>query len=156
MRIHLMPSWRVHRLHARRLLRELGVERGQGMPIEVFVDLLVDAPEEALRLVRSKLRAGDRLLYLLLFEGKLRPEDPVARHDWGAWRGSWASLQAARRVAELVAGRPGRLLVDLHVSLDYLWRVGDLEAYRRWAERMGVAGEVVGYVLRSFSGGGRA
>jgi hypothetical protein len=42
------------------------------------------------------------------------------------------------------------------VSLDYLWRVGDLEAYRRWAERMGVAGEVVGYVLRSFSGGGRA
>uniref|UniRef100_A0A7J3X8D7 Uncharacterized protein n=1 Tax=Thermofilum pendens TaxID=2269 RepID=A0A7J3X8D7_THEPE len=151
-----MPSWRLHRLHARRLLRELGVERDPGLPVEFLVDLLVDAPEEALRLVRGKLRASDRLLYLLLYEEKLRPEDPVARHDWGAWRGSWASLQAARRVAELVAGRPGRLLVDLHVSLDYLWRVGDLEAYRGWAERMGIAEEVVGYVLRSFSAGGGA
>ena len=141
-----MPAWSVHKLHAEKFLRENGLECAH---IEL-IDRIVDEPSSALPLVLEKVGRSARLLALILSDEAVRPEDPVAVHDWGAWRRSRASVDALRRVAEAVAGRAGSLLVDLHLSLDYVWKRG-LSGYLDWAEELGIAREVREYIAREFS-----
>jgi len=141
-----MPTWDIHRLHAEKFLREIGLECARCD----FIDRLVDEPDSTIPLVLEEIRRSSKLLALMLSDRAVRPEDPVAVHDWGAWRGSRASVDALRRVAEAVAGRVGPLLVDLHLSLDYVWKHG-LGGYPAWAEELGIAREVREYIAREFS-----
>ncbi|MEM2298232.1 MAG: hypothetical protein QXW23_01770 [Thermofilaceae archaeon] len=117
--------------------------------IDYLVDLLVDAPMEAVELLKEGLLKHNKILALLLMDGKLRPSEPIGQHDWGAWRGCLPSIEAARRVGEMIAGRAGRLLVDLHLSLDYAWKRRSADAYLQWAEELDIDREVVDFVLRT-------
>ncbi len=143
-----MPAWIVHKFHAEKFLRELGLECARCD----LVDRLIDEPGSIIPLVLEDVRRCSKLLALMLSDEAVKPEDPVATHDWGAWRGSRASVDALRRVAEAVAGRAGVLLVDLHLSLDYVWKRG-LSDYPAWAENLGIAHEVRDYVAKEFSPG---
>jgi len=138
-----MPSWSIHRFHAKKFTRELGIE----CSCVGLIDRLVDDPGATLPSVLEEVRRSSKLLALMLRDEAVRPEDPIAVHDWGAWRGFQASVDALRRVAEAVAGRTGPLMVDLHLSLDST-RLGCLEGLSsfsgcfetrrgscRWADR---------------------
>jgi len=142
----IMPSWSIHRFYAEKFARELGIE----CSCVGLIDRLIDDPGSALPLVLEEVRRSSKLLALMLYDEALRPEDPIAMHDWGAWRGFRASVDALRRVAEAVAGRTGLLMVDLHLSLDYVWKWG-LDDYAAWAEELGIAEEVRNYVAREFT-----
>jgi len=141
-----MPSWSIHRFHAKKFTRELGIE----CSCVGLIDRLVDDPGATLPSVLEEVRRSSKLLALMLRDEAVRPEDPIAVHDWGAWRGFRASVDALRRVAEAVAGRTGPLMVDLHLSLDYVWKWG-LDGYAAWAEELGIAKEVRNYVVKEFA-----
>lgn len=142
-----MPSWRVHREYARQFLREMGGCQCRSSDVDLIVDALIDEPQSAIQALKEKLLREDKLLALLLIEEKLRPLEPVGRHDWGAWSCRLPSVEAARRVGEIIAGRAGRLLVDLHLSLDYAWKTRDLNLFKSWSERLQISPEVVKFIL---------
>jgi len=142
----IMPSWSIHRFYAEKFARERGIEYS----CVGLIDRLVDDPGSTLPSVLEEVRRSSKLLALMLHDETVRPEDPIAMHDWGAWRGFRASVDALRRVAEAVAGRTGPLMVDLHLSLDYVWKWG-LDNYAAWAEELGIAAEVRSYIVKEFA-----
>lgn len=141
-----MPPWPIHAKYSARFLAELGV-RGVDPSL---VDRLVDAPSSLLPSLAEVLKRRDRLLALILYDESLRPLDLLCTHDWGAWRGQTASVDALRRVAEALWGFLGVLLVDLHLSLDYAWKCGEKLEYERWAEGLNISREVRGFMCRVF------
>jgi len=141
-----MPPWSVHAKYSARFLRRLGI----GGIDPSLVDRLVDAPSSLLPTLRRVLERRDKLLALLLYDDRLRPLDPLCIHDWGAWRGQMASIEALRRVAEIVWGLPGVLLVDLHLSLDYAWKCRERREFVRWAESVGISEEVKKFLEEVF------
>lgn len=145
-----MPSWRVHQLYARRFLEERGSNSElEARALDCLVDLLVDAPREAIEMIRDELLRENKLLALLLTDDRLKPLEPLGEHDWGAWRCCLPSIEALRRLAEVAAGSIGRLLVDLHLSLDYVWKRRDAQAYVAWAEKLNIDREVKEFIVRT-------
>ena len=151
-----MPSWSVHRALARRFLRERAGCEAPGGVDSSLIDLLVDEPGALVSRLREALPRSSALLALLLLDEKLRPEDPVMEHDWGAWARCRASVEALRRASEALAGGLGRMLVDLHLALDYAWKGGGLREFLEWAEEVGIAPEVVDFVVREVLRGRRS
>lgn len=145
-----MPSWHVHKLYVRQFLEEKRVSSElKARTLDYLIDLLVDAPREAIEMFKDEMFRANRLLALILTDDRLKPLEPLGLHDWGAWRCCLPSIEALRRLAEVVAGGVGRLLVDLHLSLDYVWKRRDAQAYIDWAEKLDIDREVVEFVVRT-------
>ncbi|RLF05608.1 MAG: hypothetical protein DRK00_03960 [Thermoprotei archaeon] len=141
-----MPPWSIHAKYSARFMKKHGIK---GIDPSL-VDKLVDEPSSLLPSLRDVLEERDRLLALVLYDARLKPLDPLCTHDWGAWREGEASVEALRRIAETLWGIPGVLLVDLHLSLDYVWRGCEEEEFERWAENINVSREVREFVREIF------
>lgn len=140
-----LPSWLLHAKYSRKFMSRMGIE---GIDPRV-IDALVDEPSSILPVLKERVSRENRLLSLILYREEVRPMEPIAVHDWGAWtRYPQPAIEALRRVAEILYGREGRLLVDLHLSLDYVWwrEVGRRE-FLHWAGKLDISREVVDFIL---------
>jgi len=150
-----MPGWGVHDKYARRLFRELSLRYDSVMSYEI--NLLIDRPVDFIRsrldyllkVVREKDPELCRLLYLQFVLG-IPVLGGVFKHDWGCCRlKKSAAFEILLRLAEILYGREGILLAQLHASLDSISKWGfDLGRYLEWAEIQGILEEVRDYVCR--------
>jgi len=150
-----MPGWGVHDKHARRLFKELCLRYDSVMSREI--NLLIDKPDDfirnrldyLLRVVRERDSEFCKLLYLHFVLG-IPVLGGVFKHDWGCCRlRKSVAFVILLRLAEILYGYEGVLLVQLHASLDSISKWGfDLSRYLKWAEIQGISSEVKDYIHR--------